>query len=104
MGFPAARVTDIVLCPMVTPTPIPVPHVCGVVMPPCSVNTLTGKLPQARMGADLALCAVMPPPVPFVKGSVTVLVNGMPAVRALVDMTAHGGSVLVGMPTVLIGG
>jgi uncharacterized Zn-binding protein involved in type VI secretion len=104
MGFPAARVTDLVVCPMATPTPIPVPHVAGLVMPPCSVNVLTGGLPQARSPADMALCAVQPPPVPFVKGSATVFVNSMMAVRAVADPTAHGGMVAVGFPTVLIGG
>jgi uncharacterized Zn-binding protein involved in type VI secretion len=38
-----------------------------------------------------------------VVGSGTVLIGGMPAAR-MGDSTAHGGSIIVGCPTVLIGG
>jgi uncharacterized Zn-binding protein involved in type VI secretion len=61
---------------------------------------LTGKLPQARV-TDMAVC-VGPPDV-IVKGSMTVLVGGLPAAR-IADMTAHGGVIVMGFPTVLIGG
>jgi len=61
---------------------------------------ITGKLPQARV-TDQALC-VGPPDV-IVKGSTTVLVNKLPAAR-IGDMTAHGGSIVLGCFTVLIGG
>jgi uncharacterized Zn-binding protein involved in type VI secretion len=61
---------------------------------------LTGSIPQARV-TDMATC-VGPPDV-IVKGSVTVLVNSLPAAR-IGDMTAHGGSIILGLPTVLIGG
>jgi uncharacterized Zn-binding protein involved in type VI secretion len=64
------------------------------------VNVLTGKLPQARV-TDMATC-VGPPDV-IVKGSATVLVNKLPAAR-VGDTTAHGGSIVVGCFTVLIGG
>jgi uncharacterized Zn-binding protein involved in type VI secretion len=43
------------------------------------------------------------PPDSIVKGSGTVLIGGMPAAR-MGDSTAHGGSVTVGCPTVMIGG
>jgi uncharacterized Zn-binding protein involved in type VI secretion len=49
----------------------------------------------------MALC-VGPPDV-IAKGSMTVLIMGQPAAR-IGDMTAHGGNIVVGMPTVLIGG
>lgn len=97
MGMPAARVTDMHVCPMVTGI---VPHVGGPVLPPCSINVLTGKLPQARV-TDMLVC-VGPPDI-FVIGSPTVLVNNLPAIRILVDTTAHGGRVVVGCFTVLIG-
>jgi uncharacterized Zn-binding protein involved in type VI secretion len=100
MGMPAARVTDMHACPMITPGVPPVPHVGGPILPPCSVNVITGGLPQARV-TDKATC-VGPPDV-IVKGSVTVLVNDLPAAR-IGDMTAHGGTIVLGCPTVLIGG
>jgi uncharacterized Zn-binding protein involved in type VI secretion len=36
-------------------------------------------------------------------GSATVLIGGMPAAR-MGDMTAHGGTIVIGFPTVIIGG
>ena len=100
MGFPAARLLDMHVCPMVTPGVPPIPHVGGPILPPCSVTVLTGMLPQARL-TDRALC-VGPPDI-IVKGSATVLVNYLPAARML-DMTAHGGTIIIGCVTVLIGG
>jgi uncharacterized Zn-binding protein involved in type VI secretion len=100
MGMPAARVSDMHVCPMVTPGVPPIPHVGGPILPPCSVTVLTGKLPQARV-TDMATC-VGPPDI-IVKGSATVLVNKLPAAR-VGDTTAHGGSIVLGCFTVLIGG
>lgn len=97
MGKPAARVTDMHTCPMVNPGPVP--HVGGPILPPCQPTVLTGGLPQARV-SDRALC-VGPPDV-IVKGSATVLVGGLPAAR-LGDNTAHGGVIVAGCFTVLIG-
>jgi uncharacterized Zn-binding protein involved in type VI secretion len=96
MGMPQSRVTDMHVCPMVTGI---VPHVGGPILPPCSVNTLVGMLPAARV-TDMALC-VGPPDV-IVLGSFTVLINNLPAARML-DTTAHGGKIVMGMPTVLVG-
>ena len=100
MGFPAARLTDMHVCPMVTPGVPPIPHVGGPILPPCCVTVLTGMLPQARM-TDKALC--VGPPDMIVKGSMTVLVNYLPAARVL-DNTVHGGMIVMGDFTVLIGG
>ena len=97
MGMPASRVTDMHVCPMVTGI---IPHVGGPILPPCMPTVLTGMLPQARV-TDMAVC-VGPPDV-IVKGSMTVLVGNMPAAR-IGDMTAHGGVIVLGFPTVLIGG
>jgi uncharacterized Zn-binding protein involved in type VI secretion len=36
-------------------------------------------------------------------GSTTVLIGGMPAAR-MGDPTVHGGSIVLGCPTVMIGG
>ena len=96
MGMPAARVADLHVCPMVT---VLVPHVGGPILPPCCVTVLTGMLPQARV-TDLALC--VGPPDMIALGSFTVMVGGLPAARIL-DMTAHGGMITTGLPTVMIG-
>ena len=48
----------------------------------------------------MAVC-VGPPDV-IAMGSFTVLIGGMPAAR-MGDMTAHGGTIVLGCPTVLIG-
>ena len=96
MGQPAARLTDMHVCPMVTGI---VPHVGGPILPVCAPTVLTGKLPQARV-TDMLTC-VGPPDV-IVKGSATVFVSGLPAARML-DSTAHGGVIMLGCFTVLIG-
>ena len=96
MPMPAARVADMHVCPMVTGV---VPHVGGPILPPCAINVLIGGMPAARVG-DLATC-VGPPDV-IVLGSFTVLIGGQPAAR-IGDMTAHGGAIITGCMTVLIG-
>jgi uncharacterized Zn-binding protein involved in type VI secretion len=95
MPMPAARITDMHVCPMVTGL---VPHVGGPILPPGGMPVLIGGLPAARVG-DMAVC-VGPPDV-IVLGSFTVLIRGQPAAR-LGDMTAHGGAIVMGYPTVLI--
>lgn len=95
MSMPAARITDMHTCPMVTGL---VPHVGGPIVKGAP-TVLTGFLPQARV-SDMLVC-VGPPDV-IVKGSATVMVNNLPAAR-LGDNTAHGGVIVVGLPTVLIG-
>jgi uncharacterized Zn-binding protein involved in type VI secretion len=100
MGMPAARVGDMHVCPMVTPGLPPIPHVGGPVLPPGGVTVLIGSVPAARVG-DMCVC-VGPPDV-IAMGSMTVLIAKMPAAR-IGSLTAHGGSVVMGMPTVLIGG
>lgn len=95
MGMPAARVTDMHVCPMVTGI---VPHVGGPILPPGCPTVLIGSLPAARV-TDMCVC-VGPPDV-IALGSFTVLIGSMPAAR-MGDMTAHGGSIVAGYPTVLI--
>jgi len=97
MGMPAARITDMHTCPMFTG---PVPHVGGQIMPPGAVTVLIGNLPAARV-SDMATC--VGPPDTIIKGSATVLINSLPAAR-IGDSTVHGGVIVVGLPTVLIGG
>jgi len=100
MGMPAARVGDMHMCPMVTPGVPPIPHVGGPILPPGCPMVLIGMMPAAR-ATDMATC--VGPPDLIAKGSMTVLIGGLPAAR-LGDMTAHGGSIVMGCPTVLIGG
>lgn len=97
MGTPAARITDMHVCPMVTGT---VPHVGGPVLGPGAPTVLIGGLPAAVMGDT---CTCTGPPDTIVLGSTTVLIGGKPAAR-LGDTTAHGGSIILGEFTVLIGG
>ncbi len=99
MGTPAARIGDMHVCPMVTPVVPPIPHVGGPVLPPGGITVLIGGMPAARVG-DMCVC-VGPPDV-VALGSFTTLIVGMPAAR-MGDMTAHGGMIVLGMPTVLIG-
>lgn len=96
MGQPAARITDMHTCPMVTGV---VPHIGGPILPPGGMTVLIGGLPAARVG-DLATC--VGPPDPVIVGCFTVLIKGMPAAR-MGDSTAHGGVIVLGCPTVLIG-
>ena len=99
MGMPASRITDMHVCPMVTPGVPPIPHVGGPILPPGAVTVLIGGLPAARVG-DMAVC-VGPPDV-IALGSFTVLTMSMPQAR-IGDMTAHGGSIVLGLPTALVG-
>lgn len=96
MGQPAARASDMHVCPMVTGV---VPHVGGPILPPGCPTVLIGKLPAARV-TDMATC-VGPPDV-ILKGSATVMIGKLPAAR-MGDSTGHGGTIILGLPTVLVG-
>jgi uncharacterized Zn-binding protein involved in type VI secretion len=85
---------------MQTPGLPPIPHVGGPIIGPGAPTVLIGGLPAARV-SDMATC--VGPPDSIVKGSATVLIAGLPAAR-MGDSTAHGGSIVLGCPTVLIGG
>ena len=97
---PASRLTDMHVCPMVTPGPVPVPHVGGPITAPGVPTVLTCKLPQSVI-TDMCVC--VGPPDTVIKGSMTVMVGKKPATR-IGDTTAHGGSIVMGAPTVIIGG
>lgn len=96
MGMPAARVGDMHVCPMVTGV---VPHVGGPILPPGAMTVLVGGQPAARVGD---MCTCIGPPDVIALGSMTVLISGQPAAR-ISDLTAHAGSIVLGLPTVLIG-
>ena len=97
--MPAARLTDMHVCPMVTPGLPPIPHVGGPISGPGAPTVMVAFMPAARVG-DMAVC--VGPPDSIVMGSVKVMIANMPAAR-LTSLTAHGGTVVVGAPTVLIG-
>ena len=97
---PAARLTDMHACPMVTPGSPPVPHVGGPIVGPGVATVLIGNLPAAVLG-DNAVC--VGPPDSIIKGSSSVMIGGKPAAR-MGDSTAHGGTIAMGLPTVMIGG
>ncbi len=94
----AARINDMHTCPMVTPGGTP--HVGGPILPPGAVTVLIGGSPAAKVG-DMCVCSG--PPDSLIAGSATVFIEGAPAVR-MGDATAHGGTVVGGSPTVIIGG
>lgn len=96
MGQPAARINDMHVCPLSNG---PVPHVGGPILPAGEPTVLIGNMPAARVG-DMAICTG--PPDTIILGSATVFIGGMPAAR-LGDSTAHGGTIILGEFTVLIG-
>ena len=93
---PAARVTDFHVCPMVTGT---VPHVGGPIIVG-SATVLISGLPAATV---TSVAPSTGPPDTIVSGSTTVLIMGQPAAR-MFDPCAHGGTIVGGDPTVIIGG
>ena len=94
---PAARISDMHVCPMVTGV---VPHVGGPIIGPGAPTVMIAGMPAAVVG-DMVTCTG--PPDSIIKGSATVMIGGKPAAR-LGDSTAHGGSIILGAPTVMIGG
>lgn len=85
---------------MLTPGLPPIPHVGGPIVSPGAPTVLIGKLPAACVG-DMAIC--VGPPDSIIKGSSSVMIGGRPAAR-MGDPTAHGGSIVLGDFTVMIGG
>ncbi|PAX53006.1 PAAR domain-containing protein [Brunnivagina elsteri] len=97
MVKPAARLTDMHVCPMVTGV---VPHVGGPILSPGIPTVLIAGMPAAVVGDT---CTCTGPPDSIILGSTTVLIGGKPAAR-MGDTTAHGGSIVLGAFNVLIGG
>ncbi len=94
---PAARLSDMHTCPM---SDGPKPHVGGPILPPCCPQVLIGGLPAARI-TDMATC--VGPPDMIAKGSSSVMIGFLPAAR-MGDQTVHGGVIVMGEFTVMIGG
>lgn len=98
MGAPAARLGDAHTCPVTSPAP----HVGGVLATGEATVCIRG-VPSARTG-DTAVCVGAPGAGNVVvTGSSTVLIKSLPAAR-VGDTTSHGGVIVAGEPTVLIGG
>jgi uncharacterized Zn-binding protein involved in type VI secretion len=95
---PVARITDMHTCPMVNPGQVP--HVGGPIIGPGAATVLMGGLPAALVGDS---CVCVGPPDTIAKGSGTVMVTGKPVAR-MGDSTAHGGVIVAGLPTVMVGG
>lgn len=93
----AARTTDMHTCTLVTGT---VPHVGGPISGPGNPQVLIGNLPAACVGE---VCTCVGPPDSIAMGSTTVLIGNLPAAR-MGDSTSHGGVIVAGCATVLIGG
>lgn len=93
---PAARISDMHTCPKVEPGPVP--HVGGPVAAG-EPTVLIGFMPAARVG-DMSVC--VGPPDSISQGESTVLIGNKPAAR-LGDATSHGGVIVAGCSTVLIG-
>jgi len=94
---PAARISDMHTCPATSGS---TPHVGGPVIGPGVSTVLIGNIPASVVG-DMLTCAG--PPDSLTSGSSTVFIGGKPAAR-MGDTTAHGGSIIGGIATVLIGG
>ncbi|WP_232826010.1 PAAR domain-containing protein [Chitinophaga alhagiae] len=74
------------------------PHGGGPITGPGCATVLIGGKPAAVMG-DSCVCPLAPDAI--LTGSATVLIGGKPAARVS-DATAHGGSIILGVVTVLI--
>ncbi len=93
----AARANDMHVCPM---SDGPKPHVGGPVLPGSNTTVMIGGQTAAVVGDS---CTCSGPPDTIAKGSSSVMIAGSPAAR-MGDSTAHGGSIVMGFPTVIIGG
>lgn len=94
---PAARVTDMHVCPKIEPGPVP--HVGGPILPAGEPTVLICFMPAARKG-DMLVC--VGPPDTISAGEPTVQIGHKDAAR-LGDPTDHGGVIVLGCPTVNIG-
>jgi uncharacterized Zn-binding protein involved in type VI secretion len=88
------------VCPMLTPMIPPIPHVGGPIVGPGVPTVLIVNMPAAVVGDS---CVCVGPLDTIAMGSTTVMIGGKPAAR-IGDSTVHGGSIVVGAPTVMIGG
>jgi uncharacterized Zn-binding protein involved in type VI secretion len=95
MGKPAAFMGSLHVCPSVT---VIVPHVGGPVIG-TAATVLVGGPPAATIG-DISVC--VGPPDAVAATSVTVMAQGKPMAR-MTDPCGHGGKIMLGMPTIIVG-
>ncbi len=95
-GQPIAIIGSMHVCPMVTGT---VPHVGGPVTGPGAPGVTVNGVPVSLMG-DICTCVGAPDTI--AQGCAGVTINGTP-VATVGCLTAHGGSITVGSPGVLVG-
>lgn len=93
----AARLNDMHVCPMFDGSK---PHVGGPVLPGVNTTVIIGGQLAACQG-DSCTCAG--PPDTIAMGSTTVMISNKPAAR-MGDSTMHGGKIVIGHPSVIIGG
>ena len=93
----AARIGDQHVCPKIEPGPVP--HVGGPIITGENTVLICGS-PAARI-SDKAICAAGGADN-ITQGETSVLIGGKKASR-IGDSTAHGGKIVSGAPTVLIG-
>jgi uncharacterized Zn-binding protein involved in type VI secretion len=98
LSKPAARIGDMHMCPKETPGTPPMPHVGGTVFGGCPTVLIEGQ-PAAREGDS---CTCVGEPDIITTGSSGVYIGGQPAAR-MGDQTAHGGKIVAGSRTVMIG-
>lgn len=92
----AARITDAHVCPATSDNK---PHAGGIIIGPGATTVLIEGLPAALLGDT---CSCRGPSTTIISGSSTVIICGQPAVR-VGDSTGHGGSIIFGAATVIIG-
>jgi uncharacterized Zn-binding protein involved in type VI secretion len=95
MPKPAAFLGSLHVCPQVT---VIVPHVGGPVIG-LAIPVLVGGPPAANIN-DMAVC--VGPPDKAALASFTVLAKGKPMAR-MGDLCQHGGAIVLGNPTILVG-
>ena len=93
---PAARITDMHTCPKVEPGPIP--HVGGPTISGESTVIIGFQL-AARVGDSLVCCG---PPDTISQGEPSVVIGNQDSAR-YGDPTVHGGKLVSGCPSVIIG-
>jgi uncharacterized Zn-binding protein involved in type VI secretion len=97
---PAARQDDMHTCPQVHPGSPPVPHVGGPINGPGCATVLIDGRPAAVMGDGCSCTGAVDM---ITSGAATVYIGGRPA-ASLGDNTMHGGQIVIGSQSVLIGG
>ncbi len=81
----------------------------GTIVGPGAATVMIGGMPASVVG-DLHACAIISTPAtphltssPFLMGSTSVFICGKPAIRTT-DICLCGANVIIGCPTVIIGG